>query len=67
MTKHYGLPKDKLLVTVYHEDDQAFDLWKKIASFPDSKIIRIPTNANYWRMADVDLRALLGNLYRSSG
>ncbi len=53
VTKHYGLPKDKLLVTVYHEDDQAFDLWKKIAGFPDSKIIRIPTNANYWRMADV--------------
>jgi len=53
VTKHYGLPKDKLLVTVYHEDDEAARLWRKIAGFSDDRIIRIPTNANYWRMADV--------------
>jgi alanyl-tRNA synthetase len=52
ITKEYGLPKDKLTVTVYHDDDQAFDLWKKIAGIPDSRIIRIPTNDNFWRMGD---------------
>ncbi|MDV7341361.1 alanine--tRNA ligase [Terasakiella sp. A23] len=52
ITKEYGLPKDKLLVTVYHEDDEAFDLWKKIAGLPDEKIIRIPTSDNFWAMGD---------------
>jgi alanyl-tRNA synthetase len=52
ITKEYGLPKDKLTTTVYHDDDQAFDLWKKIAGLPDSRIIRIPTNDNFWRMGD---------------
>jgi alanyl-tRNA synthetase len=51
-TQVFGLPKDKLLVTVYHTDDEAFDLWKKIAGFPDSKIIRIPTSDNFWSMGD---------------
>ncbi len=53
VTKHFGLNKDRLLVTVYHEDEQAAALWKKIAGFPDSKIIRIKTDANFWRMGDV--------------
>jgi alanyl-tRNA synthetase len=53
ITKNFGLPKDKLLVTVYHEDEEAANLWKKIAGFSEDKIIRIPTSANYWRMADV--------------
>jgi len=52
VTKEYGLPKDKLTVTVYHDDDQAFDLWKKVAGLPDSRIIRIDTNDNFWRMGD---------------
>ena len=52
VTKEYGLPKDRLLVTVYHEDDEAFDLWKKIAGLPDSRIIRIPTSDNFWAMGD---------------
>ncbi|MBI3420234.1 MAG: alanine--tRNA ligase [Proteobacteria bacterium] len=52
VTKDYGLPKDKLLVTVYHEDDQAATLWKKVAGFHDSKIIRIKTDANFWRMGN---------------
>ena len=51
-TQVFGLPKEKLLVTVYHTDDEAFDLWKKIAGFPDSKIIRIPTSDNFWSMGD---------------
>ena len=52
ITKTYGLPKDKLLVTVYNTDDEAFDLWRKIAGLPDSKIIRIPTSDNFWAMGD---------------
>ena len=51
-TKTFGLPKDKLLVTVYHTDDEAFDLWKKIAGLPDSRIIRIATSDNFWAMGD---------------
>ncbi len=52
VTKEYGLLEDKLLVTVYSEDDQAFDLWKKIAGLPESRIIRIPTSDNFWAMGD---------------
>ena len=52
ITKEYGLPKDKLSVTVYHTDDEAHDLWKKIAGLPDSRIIRIPTSDNFWAMGD---------------
>ena len=52
VTKEFGLPKDKLLVTVYADDDHAFDLWKKIAGFPDERIIRIATSANFWQMGD---------------
>jgi alanyl-tRNA synthetase len=52
MTREYGLAADKLLVTVFSEDDQAFDLWKKIAGLPDSRIIRIPTSDNFWAMGD---------------
>ncbi|MDR3469566.1 MAG: alanine--tRNA ligase [Xanthobacteraceae bacterium] len=52
ITRDYGLSKDRLLVTVYSEDDEAFRLWKKIAGLPDSKIIRIPTSDNFWQMGD---------------
>jgi alanyl-tRNA synthetase len=52
ITKEFGLPADKLLVTVYAEDDQAFDLWKKIAGLSDNKIIRIPTSDNFWSMGE---------------
>ncbi len=52
VTREYGLPPEKLLVTVFAEDDQAFDLWKKIAGLPDEKIIRIPTSDNFWSMGD---------------
>ena len=51
ITKEYGLAKDRLLVTVYSEDDEAYALWKKIG-LPDSKIIRIPTSDNFWQMGD---------------
>ncbi|MBS0298377.1 MAG: alanine--tRNA ligase, partial [Proteobacteria bacterium] len=52
LTKDFAIPADRLLVTVYHTDDQAFDLWKKIAGLPESKIIRIPTSDNFWQMGD---------------
>ncbi len=53
VTRELGLPREKLLVTVYHDDDEAYDLWKKIAGFPDDRIIRIPTSDNFWSMGDV--------------
>ncbi|PSJ65644.1 alanine--tRNA ligase [Kumtagia ephedrae] len=52
ITRDFGLPRNKLLVTVYHTDDQAADLWKKIAGFSDDRIIRIPTSDNFWAMGD---------------
>jgi alanyl-tRNA synthetase len=52
ITKEFGLKRDKLLVTVYHTDDEAAGLWKKIAGFSDDRIIRIPTSDNFWAMGD---------------
>ena len=52
LTKDFALPQDKLLVTVYSEDEEAAALWRKIAGLPDSRIIRIPTSDNFWRMGD---------------
>ncbi len=52
ITKEFGLDKDRLLVTVYHDDDQAFDLWRKIAGLPEERIIRIATSDNFWAMGD---------------
>ena len=52
ITREYGLPKDKLLVTVYSEDEEAFGLWKKVAGLPESKIIKIATSDNFWQMGD---------------
>ena len=52
ITKEFQLDTKRLLVTVYSEDDEAAALWKKIAGFPESKIIRIPTSDNFWSMGD---------------
>ncbi|HEX4504498.1 MAG TPA: alanine--tRNA ligase [Alphaproteobacteria bacterium] len=52
ITKDFGLSPDRLTVTVYAEDDDAHALWRKIAGLPDSRIIRIPTADNFWRMGD---------------
>ncbi|MEQ8587394.1 MAG: alanine--tRNA ligase [Thalassobaculaceae bacterium] len=52
VTGEFGLPKDKLLVTVYSEDEEAAALWTKIAGLPDERIIRIPTSDNFWAMGD---------------
>jgi alanyl-tRNA synthetase len=53
VTRDFSLPKDRLLVTVYVDDDQAFSLWKKIAGLPESKIIRIAGSDNFWQMGDL--------------
>jgi alanyl-tRNA synthetase len=50
LTKDFGLDKSKLCVTVYHTDDEAAAIWKKVAGFSDDKIIRIATDDNFWRM-----------------
>ena len=50
LTKEWGLAPEKLTATVYHTDDEAFDLWKKIAGLPEDRIIRIPTKDNFWAM-----------------
>ncbi len=52
LTKEWGLPAEKLTATVYHTDDEAFDLWRKIAGLPEERIIRIATNDNFWSMGD---------------
>ncbi len=52
LTRDFGLPPEKLCVTVYHTDDEAADLWRKIAGLPDERIIRIATNDNFWSMGD---------------
>ena len=52
ITKDLGLDKNKLYVTVFHEDDEAFNFWKKIAGFSDDKIIRIATSDNFWSMGE---------------
>ena len=52
LTKEFGLDPDRLLATVYHTDDEAFELWKKIAGLPEERIIRIATKDNFWAMGD---------------
>ena len=53
VTKDFGLDKNRLVATVYAEDDEAFGLWRKIAGLPESRVIRIPTSDNFWSMGDV--------------
>ena len=52
ITKEWEIPADRLTVTVYHDDDEAFAHWKKIAGLPDERIIRIATSDNFWSMGD---------------
>ncbi|MEA1619757.1 alanine--tRNA ligase [Erythrobacter sp. T5W1-R] len=52
LTREWGLPKDRLTVTVFHDDDEAHGLWRKIAGLPDDRIIRIATSDNFWSMGD---------------
>ncbi|MGF1543020.1 MAG: alanine--tRNA ligase [Parvularculaceae bacterium] len=48
----FALPKDRLVVTIYHDDDEAFDLWRKISGLPEDRIVRIATDDNFWSMGD---------------
>ena len=50
ITKELDIPKDRLVVTVYHTDDEAADIWKKVAGLPDDRILRIATDDNFWMM-----------------
>ena len=52
ITREWGIAPNRLTVTVYHTDDEAFDLWRRIAGLPDSRIIRIATSDNFWSMGD---------------
>lgn len=52
LTKELGIPADKLTFTVYHTDDEAYNLWKKITGCDDSRILRVPTKDNFWSMGD---------------
>ena len=52
LTKEFCLPKEKLAVTIYHNDDEAHDIWKKVSGLPEDRIIRIATKDNFWQMGD---------------
>lgn len=52
LTKYFDLPADRLAVTIYHNDEEAYALWKKISGLPDDRIIRIATKDNFWQMGD---------------
>ena len=52
ITKEFGIDKNRLYVTVYHDDEEAFSYWKKIAGFSDDRIIKIATSDNFWSMGD---------------
>ncbi len=52
LTREYGLNPDRLLVTVYHDDDEAYDLWKDISGLPEDRLLRIATSDNFWSMGD---------------
>lgn len=52
LTKEFGLPKEKLAVTIYYNDEEAHDLWKKVSGLPEDRIIRIHSKDNFWQMGD---------------
>lgn len=52
LTKDFDMPKDRLAVTIYHNDDEAYNIWKKVSGLPDNRIIRIATKDNFWQMGD---------------
>lgn len=52
LTKEFDMPKDRLAVTIYHNDDEAYNIWKKVSGLSDDRIIRIATKDNFWQMGD---------------
>src|SRR5215510_12381093 len=67
VTRDLGLDKNRLLVTVYSEDDVAFDLWRKISGPPESKIIHIATSDNFWSMGEVGPRGPCSEIFYDDG
>lgn len=53
VTKELGFPKERLVATVYHNDDEAYNIWKKVAGLKDEQLVRIATKDNFWQMGDV--------------
>ena len=65
ITKEYGLPKDKLYVTVFREDDDAEELWQKVAGVPKDRIFRLDEKDNFWQMGETGpVRSVLGDSLR---
>lgn len=52
LTNVLGLPKDKLYITIYKDDDEAYELWKEIAQVPDERILRLGEKDNFWQMGE---------------
>ncbi len=52
ITKNFSIPSEKLIITVFHEDEEAYKIWKKVSSFDDSKILKISSSDNFWEMGD---------------
>src|SRR5271156_5256231 len=67
VTKEFGLAKDRLVVTVYSEDEEAARLWAKIAGLADARIIRIPTSDNFWAMGDTGPRGPCSEIFWDHG
>src|SRR3984885_3316499 len=67
LTKDFGVDKSRLLVTVFHEDDDAAAIWKKVAGLPDDRIIRISTSDNFWRMGDTGPCAPCSEIFYDHG
>ena len=67
LTREWGLPKDRLLATVFSEDDVAFELWRKIAGLDERRMIRIPTSDNFWDMGDTGPRGPCSEIFYDHG
>ena len=52
LVNEFDIPKDRLLITIFKEDEEAGELWKKVSGFSDSKIIKISTDDNFWSMGE---------------
>lgn len=67
LTKYFDLPADRLAVTIYHNDEEAYALWKKISGLPDDRIIRIATKDNFWQMGDTGPAAPVRKSFTTTG
>ncbi len=67
VTRDYGLPEERLLVTVYAEDDEAHALWRKIAGLPEERVLRIPTSDNFWAMGETGPCGPCSEIFTTTG